>query len=59
MLAAGGLKRLAADPAKLQDAVTFAAATGALTCTGPGAIAPQPQLAEVERLAASAAAARR
>jgi sugar/nucleoside kinase (ribokinase family) len=54
MLEAGGADRLAADPSKLRDAVAFAAATGALTCTRPGAIGSQPELAEVEALLAAA-----
>lgn len=57
MLAAGGPERLAADPSKLRDAVAFAAATGALTCTKPGAIGSQPAQAEVEALLAAAARA--
>jgi fructokinase len=56
MLQAGGLERLASDPAALHDAVLFAAATGALTCTRPGAIGSQPTLEEVEALAAKARA---
>ncbi|KAI8472335.1 MAG: Ribokinase-like protein [Monoraphidium minutum] len=50
MLEAGGLEALAADPSRLRDAVAFGAATGALTCTRPGAIASQPELREVEAL---------
>jgi hypothetical protein len=57
LLQAGGAGALAADPAKLQAAVAFAAATGALTCARPGAIGSQPELEEVERLVAKAAAA--
>ena len=41
VLEAGGLQRLLANPQAVKEAVVFAAATGALTCTGPGAIAAQ------------------
>ena len=44
LIEAGGADRLAADPSKLKEAVVFAAATGALTCSGAGAMAPQPTL---------------
>jgi hypothetical protein len=50
LLEAGGLERLLADPLKLKEAVVFAAATGALTCTAPGAIAAQPSLEAVQAL---------
>lgn len=55
MLEAGGLDRLASDPKALREATVFAAATGALTCTRPGAIASQPSLEEVHALVAAAA----
>jgi fructokinase len=44
------LRALQSDPSALADAVAFGAATGALTCTRPGAIASQPGLAEVMAL---------
>eukprot|EP00775_Hariotina_reticulata_P006497 gene6497-6725_t len=50
LLEAGGLDRLLANPQALREAVVFAAATGALTCTGAGAIAAQPHLEQVEKL---------
>jgi len=50
LLEAGGLDRLAADPAKVKEAIVFAAATGALTCTKPGAIGAQPTLDEAMAL---------
>lgn len=50
LLEAGGLDRLLANPRALKEAVVFAAATGALTCTGPGAIAAQPSLDNVDKL---------
>ncbi|KAF8071301.1 FRK1 [Scenedesmus sp. PABB004] len=50
LLEAGGLDRLLADPVALKAAVVFAAATGALTCTKPGAIAAQPSLDQVQAL---------
>jgi sugar/nucleoside kinase (ribokinase family) len=49
------VERLAADARRLHDAVVFACASGALTCTRPGAIAAQPTLQECERLFAGAA----
>jgi hypothetical protein len=52
LLEAGGVECLAADPSKLREAVVFGAATGALTCTRPGAIGAQPTLDEVEALVA-------
>lgn len=39
-----------ANPRTLKEAVVFAAATGALTCTKPGAIAGQPTLEQVQTL---------
>jgi fructokinase len=50
LLEAGGLDRLLANPRTLKEAVVFAAATGALTCTAPGAIAAQPTLDKVNKL---------
>jgi fructokinase len=50
LLEAGGVEQLAADPKRLHEAVAFASASGALTCTRPGAIAAQPTLQEVEQL---------
>lgn len=50
LLEAGGLDRLLSDPKALKEAVVFAAATGALTCTKPGAIAAQPSLQQVQAL---------
>eukprot|EP00879_Flechtneria_rotunda_P018006 GHRR01018870.1.p1 GENE.GHRR01018870.1~~GHRR01018870.1.p1 ORF type:complete len:261 (+),score=89.91 GHRR01018870.1:579-1361(+) len=50
LLEAGGLDRLLANPKTLKEAVVFAAATGALTCTAPGAIAAQPALEKVQKL---------
>jgi hypothetical protein len=50
LLEAGGLERLLSDPKALKEAVVFAAATGALTCTKPGAIAAQPSLEQVQGL---------
>jgi hypothetical protein len=50
LLEAGGLDRLLSDPKTLKEAVVFAAATGALTCTKPGAIAAQPSLQQVQAL---------
>jgi len=50
LLEAGGLDRLLANPRALREAVVFAAATGALTCTGAGAIAAQPHREQVEKL---------
>lgn len=50
LLEAGGLDRLLANPRTLKEAVVFAAATGALTCTGPGAIGAQPTLDRVNKL---------
>lgn len=44
------LRALQSDPGALADAVAFGAATGALTCTRPGAIASQPRLEEVMAL---------
>lgn len=52
MLAAGGLDALAADPEKARAAVRYATACGAFTCTGPGAIGPQPTPADAEKLLA-------
>ncbi len=45
---AGGLKALASDSGLVLAATKFGVATGGLTCTGKGAIAPQPTLADVE-----------
>lgn len=50
LLEAGGLDRLLADPKAIKEAVVFAAATGALTCTKPGAIGAQPNLQQVQQL---------
>lgn len=50
LLEAGSPSMLAADPVKLKDAVTWAAAAGALTCTRPGAIQAQPSKQEVDQL---------
>ncbi len=49
-LQAGSLEALAADPRRLKEAVVYASAAGALTCTRKGAIEGQPSLAEVEAL---------
>ena len=45
---AGGLEALAMDPGLMMTATKYGAATGGLTCTGKGAIAPQPTLEAVE-----------
>ncbi|KAJ9529388.1 hypothetical protein QJQ45_013743, partial [Haematococcus lacustris] len=50
LLEAGSIEALAADPVKLKEAVVFAAASGALTCTRKGAITGQPKLQEVQQL---------
>lgn len=50
MLQAGGLQPLASSPQSIKEAVVFAAACGALTCTKPGAIEAQPSLQEVQSL---------
>jgi fructokinase len=50
MLAAGGLDALLADAGALERAVRFATACGAATCTGAGAIDPQPTAAQAEAL---------
>ncbi len=50
LLEAGGVEHLGSNPDVLKKAVVFAAATGALTCTRPGAIAAQPSLEEVQAL---------
>lgn len=50
MLEAGSVEALAADPKKLKEAVVFAAATGALVCQKPGALAGQPTVDEVQEL---------
>ncbi|KAF6261328.1 Ribokinase-like protein [Scenedesmus sp. NREL 46B-D3] len=50
LVEAGGLDRLLSDPKALKEAVVFAAATGALTCKQPGAIAAQPSLQQVQEL---------
>lgn len=50
LLEAGGLDRLLSNPRALKESVVFAAATGALTCGGPGAIAAQPTLDKVKKL---------
>jgi fructokinase len=50
LLEVGSLERLAADPLKVKEAIVFASATGALTCTKPGAIGGQPTLEEVKQL---------
>lgn len=50
VLQAGGLEALSADPKALRQAVVFASAAGALTCTRKGAIEGQPTLKEVEEL---------
>ena len=51
-LKAGGLQALVADPDKALEAVRFATACGAFTCTGPGAIGSQPTPADAEKLLA-------
>ena len=51
---AGGLEALMADADKLRRAVEYATACGAATISGPGAIAPQPTLEDVERFLATA-----
>lgn len=53
LLEAGSLDALAADATKLKEAIVFASATGALTCTKKGAIDAQPTLDEVKQLYAS------
>ena len=50
LLEAGGLDRLLSNPRALKESVVFAAATGALTCTGQGAIRSQPTLEKVNQL---------
>jgi hypothetical protein len=50
---AGGIDKLAADATQLHEAVVFASACGALTCTKPGAIGAQPTLEECEKLFAA------
>jgi len=50
LVEAGGVDALRADPARLRGAVLFAAACGAFTCTGPGAIDAQPTVADAEGL---------
>lgn len=44
----GGLDKLQSDPSLMHQAALFGAATGALTCCGKGAIAPQPTMEQVE-----------
>ena len=46
---AGLLHKLCEGPTRLEVALRFASACGALTCTGPGAIDPQPDAAAVDR----------
>ncbi len=47
---AGGLDALSANPKLLKEAVVFASAAGAVTCTRPGAIEAQPTRELVEAL---------
>jgi fructokinase len=56
VLQAGGLEQVLSDPAALDRAVRVASAAGALTCTGPGAIAPQPTADKIEALLRETAA---
>ncbi|KAG2424047.1 hypothetical protein HXX76_014868 [Chlamydomonas incerta] len=50
MLQAGGLDAISANPRLLKEAVVFASAAGASTCTRAGAIESQPTLELVEDL---------
>ncbi|KAF5831723.1 Ribokinase-like protein [Dunaliella salina] len=50
LIEAGNLDALAADSTKLKEAIVFASAAGALTCTKKGAIDAQPTLDEVMQL---------
>lgn len=52
LVEAGSLKALASDPAKARAALTFASACGAFTCMGSGAIAPQPTIADAQKILA-------
>ena len=45
---AGGLGALELDSGLMLAATKYGVATGGLTCTGKGAIAPQPTLDDVE-----------
>lgn len=47
---AGSLEALASDHDKAQAALEFASACGAFTCTGSGAIAPQPTAADAQAI---------
>lgn len=50
LVEAGSLEALARDPARAKRALYFASACGAFTCTGAGAIAPQPTVADAENV---------
>lgn len=50
LVEAGSLESLSSNPQKLKEAIVFAAACGALTCTNPGAIRSQPTLEECMKL---------
>lgn len=50
MLQSGGLETLTEKPTQLSRAVLVAAAAGALTCTGAGAIDAQPTMQDIEAL---------
>ena len=49
-LKAGGLEALETDPGLMMTATKYGTATGGLTCTGKGAISPQPTLEAVEEV---------
>lgn len=53
MVNCGGLKALLEKPELLDAALAYACATGALTCMGKGAIAPQPTPDQVDAMVAS------
>mmetsp|Transcript_4593 Transcript_4593/g.11797 ORF Transcript_4593/g.11797 Transcript_4593/m.11797 type:complete len:412 (-) Transcript_4593:102-1337(-) len=52
-VSAGGVAELQAKPELLEAALKYACSTGALTCMGKGAIAPQPKPDQVDAMVAS------
>lgn len=50
IIKAGGLGKVQENPELMKEAAQYGAATGALTCTGKGGIAPTPTPEQVDEI---------